>query len=759
MVGAAALLACATMLALAQTAHAAGPSIEESWVGNVGSSGATLFMQVDPAGDHITYYFEYLTDAAYQANPESDRFAGAAKTTSGAISFGGPVQVSRPVAGLSPNTGYRYRPVAVGSGGTTFGGGDLVHVFVTKGLGEGTGLPDGRAWEMVSPVDKSGGDVARPGELFGGGAFQAAGNGAAVTYGSGSSFGLPAGAPPASQYVSRRTASGWLTENVSAPLDSGAYGDEPDGAPYRVFSADLARAVLFGGLPCRGGLPGCPAPTPVLPGSGAPANYMAYYLRDSATGAFSSLLRAADVAHTAVSPPNFEVAFAAATPSLSHIVLSSCAALTANASEVPAGPGDCDPEATNLYRWSAGGLSLVSLLPGETEGSPGAEIAAPLGVISADGSRVYWTQGGDLYLREGIETIQVDEKVGGGGTFETASADGSVAFFSKAGHLYRYLAANDGVTDLTLGGGVVGVLGASANGDRVYYQDAAGLELWQAGEPPTTIVPGADATLASDYPPATGTARVSADGRHLAFLSEAELTGFDNVDANTKQPDAQLYLYGPLGGSGDAALICASCDPTGARPTGPTSIPGALVNGSTLAYRPRVLSADGSRLFFEIEVAAKPGDRRSRVYEWQAPGTTGCARQFGCRAELSGSNSAAATFVDASADATDVYFVTGASLVRADPGAIDLYDARVGGGFPEADPKIICRGDNCQALPGEPDDPTPGTLISGPGNPPLRVFRPKAKRKLRPKRRKHRRHQHGTRAARRSGLTAGGRAR
>src|SRR5207344_1893060 len=114
-------------------------------------------------------------------------------------------------------------------------------------------------------------------------------------------------------------------------------------------------------------------------------------------------------------------------------------------------------------------------------GTPGAALAAEAGAISSDGSRVYWTAAGNLYLREGGQTVQVDEAQGGGGTFETASADGSVAFFSKGGHLYRYLAAAKTSTDLTPGGGVTGVLGASSNGSHVYYLAGTGVALWHDG--------------------------------------------------------------------------------------------------------------------------------------------------------------------------------------------------------------------------------------------------------------------------------------
>ena len=711
-------------------------------------------MKVDPAGGHINYFFEYISDQAYRANPPTEPFAGAKTTAVGGIQFGGPVDVSPNLAAtLAPATVYHYRPVAIGGGGTTVGGEGLEHLFVTNESGKAFALPEGRDWEMVSPVDKNGGDVARPEGLFGGGDFQAGPNGA-ITYGSSTAFGAAVGAPPSSQYISRRTGAGWATENVSPPLDSEAYGDEPDGVPYRIFSADLARSVLFGGLACRGDLPGCPVPNQPITGSGAPPGYMAYYMRDSASGQFTSLLSAAEVAHSApkVSPAAFEIDFVAASPDLSHLVLSSCAALTADAAEVAGAPGACDAASPNLYDWSEAGLAAVNLRPGDSTTTPGASVAAPLGAICADGSRIYWSDGTHIYLREGGQTTWVDEALGGGGQFQSATPNGGVAFFTKAGRLYRFTATTKALADLTPGGGVVGVLGAAADGSSVYFQDGAGLELWRAGTT-TTIAAGADATVPSDYPPATATARVSADGKRLAFLSKASLTGFDNVDFFTKLADTQLYVYGPPSAAAGAELICASCEPSGERPTGPASIAGTLANGSLRAYRPRALSADGLRVFFEVRVAAKPGQGKSHVFEWQAPGAGGCTRAFGCRAEISGGGTNAATFVDASDDGTDAYFLTGASLVGADPGSIDLYDARVGGGFSEANPAIECLGDNCQSLPGEPNDPTPGTLVQTPGNPPLRIFSPKAVKKHH--RKHHRRHRRRRQGASGSALAPG----
>jgi len=131
-------------------------------------------------------------------------------------------------------------------------------------------------------------------------------------------------------------------------------------------------------------------------------------------------------------------------------------------------------------------------------------------------------------------------------------------------------------------------------------------------------------------------------------------------------------------------------------------------------------------------------DSRPDVYQWEAQGTGDCGLPLGCVGIISGGRTDGGSFVDASADGSDAYFLTNESLVSTDPGSIDLYDARVGGGFAIPQTPIACIGDACQALPSPPDDPTPGTLTKNSGNPPLRYF--KQKKKHRPKKHKRRRH-------------------
>jgi hypothetical protein len=723
------VLGLAGLLTTASPAVAAAPQIAEAWASGVFASSARVQARINPNGLASVYRVEYLTHSAYDANLAGAKapFAGASRLPSlsdASIGSGtSPVPVQQHLFGLSSDTAYRYRVVASNSSGT-----ESTPALPLRTQGGSATLPDNRGWEMVSPVDKNGGEAALPRTLAGGGVLQAAAQGGSVTYSSATSFGTGGqGAATASQYIASRGSGGWSTQNITAPLYSSSYNTEDEGVPYQLFSDDLARGLLLNGRHCRGEAVGCPVPNPPLPGTDAPAGYQNHYLRESSTGAFKALLGSANAGFLALQPSDFELRLAGASADLRHPLLSTCAALTANAVEAALGEG-CDPAQPNLYLYSpGGGLSLVNVLPAQSQGTPGASLAAPAGAVSADGGRVYFNLAGSLYLRDGAQTKQVDAAAGGGGAFQAASSDGSVAFFTKAGHLWRYLAAGAGsATDLTPAGGVAGVLGASGDGSSVYYQDSAALKLWRTGST-TMVAPGAGATDASNYPPATGTARVSAAGSRLLFVATASLTGYDNKDQNSGLPDSQVYLYDAAGAG---SLRCVSCNPTFGRPIGPSDVPGAIANGtvagSTQAYKPRVLSADGGRVFFESHDAIALTDTNGSVdvYQWEAQGSGSCGRAGGCVELISdGRGTGGSRFADASADGADAFFLTAKSLVRDDHGAVDLYDARVGGGFPPAPEPIACNGDACQPLPSEPVDPTLTTLLPGPGNPGVRYPR------------------------------------
>jgi hypothetical protein len=119
------------------------PTIGDIESSNVAAGSADLAAQIDPNGYDTTYRFEYGTTSAYgssQPVPDGDLGAG---------SSGVPVTVH--LTGLSANTTYHWRVVATSANGTAATG-DQTFVYDTGG----GGLPDGRAYEMVTPAQKNG---------------------------------------------------------------------------------------------------------------------------------------------------------------------------------------------------------------------------------------------------------------------------------------------------------------------------------------------------------------------------------------------------------------------------------------------------------------------------------------------------------------------------------------------------------------------------------------------------------------------------
>jgi hypothetical protein len=699
----------------------------------------------------------------------------------------------------------------------------------------GASLPDGRAWEMVSPLNKNGGDIAGITGDSGGGVVQAAADGQQVTYISLASFGAPQGAAIGSQYVGRRNGEGlWPSQNISLPMSAQSY---PPGAglgtPFRAFSSDLSSGLVWGGpRGPRGFFEGPPL-------AGGPAGYENYYLDRLFGGALQPLL-----AQAPSMPANeFQLEFLGATADLEHAVVESPAVLGSGALEVNGGH--------NLYEWDrAGGqFQPVNILPtGAYESEKvlfGGAGGAMGQAISEDGSRVVWTAESApsaLYVREGIGTpqavtVQADAPAGGG-RFLIASSDDSKIFFADTnrltadstagnggiGDLYRFEPAGTGsnrLVDLTVdhadpeGAEVLGVLGGSTDGSYLYFvangvlaSDPAisrghctrgssppgatcNLYLWHEGwETPRFIakLSGGDefeeagfAALgaAFDWAPSLDvrTARVSRDGNRVVFMSEASLTGYDNT-VGTGSSCRKNFAGGPplpaqceevfLYEASTNHLNCVSCNPNGARPIGPSGLPGGTQVSTNFAlYQSRVLSeggmgnagegaggegggpseagsgGGGPRVFFDSAdgLVSRDTNGAEDVYEYE----NGSVNLIS-----DGSSAGGASFVDASSDGNDVFFVTRAQLVAQDTDQlVDLYDARaphVPGekvGSPTTS-SPVCGGEDCRTpSPVAPAFGLPASAVFvGAGNvpaPSASVRKAKPKSKSRPKRKRGRR--------------------
>ncbi len=235
--------------------------------------------------------------------------------------------------------------------------------------------------------------------------------------------------------------------------------------------------------------------------------------------------------------------------------------------------------------------------------------------------------------------------------------------------------------------------------------------------------------------PVNHRARVSVDGLHAAFMSQAPLTRFESTDTSSGEADAEVFLYdAPGAAAGEVGqLHCVSCNPGGARPVGRDLIAGdtgafwvaAQIPGwENQWHASRVLSKDGSRLFFETTEALVSRDTNGTqdVYEWERAGSEkACLEEIGgelfvpqsagCLSLISaGKGGSDAKLIDASESGSDVFFSTAASLVLGDPGLVDIYDAREFGGFPVGRPPVeACEGDSCQPPAVAPEDQTPAS--------------------------------------------------
>jgi hypothetical protein len=424
--------------------------------------------------------------------------------------------------------------------------------------------------------------------------------------------------------------------------------------------------------------------------------------------------------------------------------------------------------------FSNGGLYLRDLTRGETlqldaaeEGCAGCGSGgATFQYASSDDSRVFFTDAERLTAdstaangQPDLYECHVEETPGGLAcdlTDVTANAlhpnepanvqgaviggaeDGSSVYFVANGALTAGEGAVSG--DCLFGGGV------GTGQCNLYRYDAVTSSLSLVA-----VLSGADYPDWSRQAPdnlAKLTARVSPNGRWFAFMSERPLTGYDNRDAASGERDEEVFLYDATANQ----LTCASCNPTGARPAGrqgPPNVPSALVDGTfnwknrwyaanvpgwtnignqNAPYQSRYLS-DSGRLFFNSSDALVPQDANGTedVYEFEPPSVGGCSqgsqsfapRNGGCVSLISsGTSPEESAFMDASESGDDVFFLTASRLTAKDEDkALDLYDARVGGGEAAPVKPVECLGDACQQPATPPTDATPGSLtFNGPGN-------------------------------------------
>jgi len=790
------------------------PTISSQYAASVGTTGATLRAQINPhfwSGPILgptTYYVQYGTAACVEGGWESpcvEEQPTPPGATLNAEAVDKDVTTAGVfLAGLSPDTAYRYRFVAQSPGGGPVKGvGGEVGVDGTDGAfttfplpaappspdpcpnaefrkGAAAHLPDCRAHEMVSPVDKNNGDIATLGTVlappYPASLEQSSLDGEKVTYSSATAFADALSAPWTSQYIATREAGeAWSTHAISPPRESESLSEFPNlrfDLEFKAFSEDLCQAWLIHDTD-----------PPLAPG--AIEGFPNLYRRDNCGASADGYEAISTVLPPEQAAANYKLEVQGTSADGTHTFFVANDRLTPDAA--PLAPK------FQLYEATGGALRYVCVLPnGEPSGvacsagtaqNPGNSRNNTVArAVSEDGSRVFWTiptvqtsgvGPGALYVRiDGTETIAVSEA---SARFWTAATDGSKAIYTVDDDLFEFDV--DSETETPIANGAIGVAGASEDASRIYFASTEELggegeagkpnlylyEPGEGGEGTTAYI----ATLAADdmgqsplsmvsANPMLRALRVSPDGSHLAFTSHASLTGYDNTDAESGEADAEVFLYE----AESEELACISCNPTGARPSGSDYKVSVEAQGfwtaahippwTTQLYAPRALSDDGQRLFFESFDRLVPRDANGAqdVYEWERADSAKACEELG--AELfvedaggclslisSGESPADSEFADASPDGRDVFFRTLSGLVPQDPGLIDLYDARELGGLPSPPvPEPPCEGEACQSPPPPPEETTPSSSThEGPGNVEERSTKPrrcpKGKRKVR----------------------------
>lgn len=398
---------------------------------------------------------------------------------------------------------------------------------------------------------------------------------------------------------------------------------------------------------------------------------------------------------------------------------------------------------SRLYKWRDGKLILLSQRP---DGSQPTGIGVALGssrvqgasatmdsphAVSHDGSRVFWTDGTNMYLQiDGKETRDL-----GPGEFKEAAPDGSRVYYTRGGRLYLRNVDEPTERDITGTDQVQGVVAVAESGERIYYVSKAALAAAPSplGQRPVAGENNLYVTDLDSQGAATETrlvtrlgdsllersiwafqsnsrpAGASPDGSVLTIASASSLTGQETAGVQ------QLYVYDHE----KASFTCPSCLRGGATPeplgvNGRVHVSGVSDGLTSRGWITRRLVATDGTVFFDTPTALLPDDKNSvrDVYEY---------RNGELRLLTSGGPSdGPSAVVNASADGTSVAISsqTGFTPHDIDPGFYKFWVLRVGGGFPYITPAPDCSGQGCEAeLSAPPVLAAPGSAeLRGRGN-------------------------------------------
>jgi hypothetical protein len=789
-------------------AHA--PRIGATAASDVTSTFAQLSADIDPLGSDTTYQFQYLPEEQFKRNGESFTGAAVAPAAPTDIGSGGEAgdlseAVGQQIGGLAPATTYRFRVVAsneagVSEGEATGGGGETAHVFTTE-PGVSVGLPDGRAYELVTPPDKDGAE-----DMFGEASFNLG-----ASSGSGDQFVLETRA-----IFGSFPASG-VNVYVFSRHPSEAHPGKEEWGYTSLVSPVLGQQNLVRGI-----------------GAIEPAAFSSVAVNDN-VGALSSEAGVASTSLVGVPGGPYTTLH---TDQLTHspnyggsakgfswertevIGASRDLGVEVLQSDNPAlvEGGRCkadvcsEPLLPNLYVRAGGELGRLAVQSdGEPVGGCGAVLGSGViafyedaddGAVSADGSKVFFTapiplseveyrklegvkgcatktgeNPPEVYVRSGEETIEVSAPEEGApehraaheAVFFGASEDGSRVFFTSEGELtandagihdlelYEYDTETGKLTRVSAGdsgnaaGDVVpfgerlaGVLVeslkdvvVSSDGSHVYFV-ARGV-LAPANAEGRAPVAGEENLYVYD----TQTGRTSFIAKGSG--SRAESDEYAITPETTADGRFLLFQSGMLGRGAlqlyryDAGTEGLVCVSCG--PGFPSGVglvaPRAMQDAVAGRFPAHAIAEDGS-VFFNTEASLVPQDTNGVLDVYEwHEGTISLLS--------SGQDPLPSDFLGASPNGANVFFGTHARLVPADTsGGGNVYDARV---CTASEPCIaaalaregLCEGDACSHPAAAPSDATPASAtFTGPGDlVPVPSTAPRAKSCVKPKKLSH----------------------
>ena len=621
------------------TTDAVPPTVTALSANGVGTESARLRGRLNPNGSATSYWFEWGT-ADCASNPCTALPAG----KDGEAGDGhAEIKVSQELEELEAGTTYHFRLVADNGTGGEIAGADAT--FTTTPAtdcanagapGVGT-LPDCRAYEMVSPPDKNGGDVMGNTTRT-----RAAADGDAVGFASLGGFGDAIGTGVSADYLSVRGAERWQTHSIMPP-NPGTPAQSNTGLVQPMYLGDYTDDLSSGVFHSW-------APQTEDPNvAQVPNLYRRDDLRTPGAGSYDLLTACPLCAEPgeaplpALAPDNtgpyfFAHRFAAASPDLTRVVFESRLRLT---SDAPGQPALCKPATPNpfgvfcpvmTYEWHDGEVSLVGILPnGEAAdvSIPGQGVEAQLPPrtsyaphVVSDGSdghtRVFFTQPTDANGKTSSDLDPVSEP-------------NAVYFLSTSttGKLFMRL---DNTTTVQLNSSERTVPGtfapaeyldASADGTRVFFMsgealtdDATGrgIYMYDASKPdsaPDNLTLMTPDNEPADNGNAVGMIGASDDGHYAYLLVSGGLVAGDPAFST------QFYLWH----DGELTRIGPAPDSDALREQ-----MGAGVNWILVNKQSRV-TPDGRHLLFSTVDGAAYGNDHG-ICEQNLSGKAGCRELY-----------------------------------------------------------------------------------------------------------------------------------